>query len=175
MHTIRPGHELPGRVLITSREQASGLYPLGLSQNPPKQTGAGPSEHLVAQIKLTLSERQRTRAHFYTLLLEYIRAPCRTAVRIADASPLQGYLRRSAPYKGHAPCAALRLSPLTLSIAFSLLVMRNMGPHHQACSTGRGAASPGLGGTPTSERRYPKRISPLIACPQISRLKHPSM
>ena len=101
MHTIRPGHELPGRVLITSREQASGLYPLGLSQNPPKQTGAGPSEHLVAQIKLTLSERQRTRAHFYTLLLEYIRAPCRTAVRIADASPLQGYLRRSAPSKGH--------------------------------------------------------------------------
>ena len=89
MHTIRPGHQLPGRVLFTSREQAGRLYPLGLFQNPPKQTGAGPSEHLVVQIKLTLSERQRTRAHFYTLLLECIRAPCGTAVRIADASPLQ--------------------------------------------------------------------------------------
>ena len=89
MHTNRPGHQLPGRVLFTSREQAGRLYPLGLFQNPPKQTGAGPSEHLVVQIKLTLSERQRTRAHFYTLLLECIRAPCGTAVRIADASPLQ--------------------------------------------------------------------------------------
>ena len=56
MHTIRPGRQYPGRVLLTSREQAGGLYPSGLSQNPPKQTSTGPSRYVVVQVKLTLSE-----------------------------------------------------------------------------------------------------------------------
>ena len=152
MHTIRPGHQLPGRVLFTSREQAGRLYPLGLFQNPPKQTGAGPSEHLVVQIKLTLSERQRTRAHFYTLLLECIRAPCGTAARIADGSPLQAACVASlrtrgvplAPLCGYPHNAAASLSPCWSCEAWSrtdrcvrldvLRPVRGLGEPQQAAS-----------------------------------------
>ena len=55
--------------------------------------------------------------------------------------------------------------PLTLSITFSLLVMRSMEPHRQVCSTKRKADGPGLGGTPTRRIGKSKRISRCLACP----------
>lgn len=118
MRTIRPGRQRPDRVLFTNREQAGGLYPSGLSQNPPKQTGAGPSGYLVVQIKRTPSERQWEKAHFYTLLPECIRAPCGAAARIADGSPLQTAC--IAPLRPRStPLAPLcGLSPLTLLHCF---------------------------------------------------------
>ena len=38
-------------------------------------------------------------------------------------------------------------------------------PRRQACSTGRRASSPGLGGPPNKRVGISKRIFPLIACP----------
>ena len=72
------------KVRCTIRDKENEYYPAGVSasrlgafyqqetgrwavsfgsvSNPPRQTGAGPSGHLIVQVKLTLSERQRTRA-----------------------------------------------------------------------------------------------------------------
>ena len=129
----------------------------------PGRPARGPSGHLVGQVKLTLSERQQTRANFYTLLPECIRALCRITAWIVDSSPLQAACVAPLRPKG-APLAPLYGYPLTLSIAFSLLVMRSMEPHRQVCSIGREAVSPGLGGTPTRRIGKSKRISRCLAC-----------
>lgn len=73
-------------------QQGTGrwAYPSGLSQNPPRQTGAGQSWHLMSQSRLEPHfGASARRAHFYTLLPECIRAPCGAAARIADGSLLQ--------------------------------------------------------------------------------------
>lgn len=165
MRTIRPGRQRPGRVLFTSREQAGGLYPSGLSQNPPRQTGAGQSWHLISQSRLEPPfGASARRAHFYILLSECIRAPCGAAARIADGSPPQAACVAPLHPRGMPLAPLCGYPPRRCYSVFSLPVMRSMEPRRQACSTGRKAASLGLGGTPTRRIGKSKRISRCLAC-----------
>lgn len=132
-------------MLFTSREQTGGLYPSGLSQNSPRQTGAGQSWHLISQSRPPPFGTSARRAHFYTLLPECIRAPCGAAARIADGSPPQAACVPPLRLRGTPLAPLCGYPPRRCYIVFSLLVMRSMEPRRQACSTGRGAASPGLG------------------------------
>ena len=116
-------------------QQGTGrwVYPSGLSQNPPRQTGAGQSWHLMSQSRLEPHfGASARRTHFYTLLPECIRAPCGAAARIADGSPLQAAcvapLRPRgtplAPLCGYPPDVVTSLSPCWSCEAWSHAVRR---------------------------------------------------
>lgn len=75
---------------------------------------------------------------------------------LTDHCPRQLALLRSV--QGARPLRrSAAIPPDAVMSSLSLLVMRSMEPRRQACSTGRKAASPGVGGTPTSAWGYRKR------------------
>ena len=100
--------------------------------------------------------------NFYTLPAGEYSCVLRICHRDRLHGTVPGGLRRFTPFKELCPLrrsAAIPVAP----VIFFLLVLRSIEARRKACSTGRGAASPGLGGPPTSVSGNPKGISRYIA------------
>ena len=125
----------PGWVLFTSRGQAGEPYAGGCRGNCSDRPARVSLCALCARLSCSLPSTSGKSARIHCRR-QSIRALCKAVTWVADLSPLQ------------AACAALRLSPCGAAGHSFLAGHAKHGATPQACSTGREAASPGLGAAP---------------------------
>ena len=152
----------PGWVLFTSRGQAGGLCTDGCrgncSDRPARVSLCALCARLSCSLPCALQGRDLDRCHRSRSLASF-RSVQVIYLAFGSVGNGRALLALIAPLRRFAAIPSRRCR-----VTFFLLDMRSMEPRRQARSTGRAAASPGLGAASQQASVDIKTISTLIAC-----------